>query len=82
MRLFTVNTGVKYQAISTSSVGLSNLTYGGQTMTYVQAGDQVAPQQTLKAEHRVNTNDKRSEYRADELHHDIMTTMMQQHQGI
>ncbi|KAJ0177058.1 hypothetical protein K1T71_007067 [Dendrolimus kikuchii] len=70
--LHTVNTGVKYQTISaTSSVNLGNIAYGGQT-SYVQAESI----HQLKAEQRT---DKR-EYR-DELHHDIMATMMQQHQG-
>lgn len=68
----SVNTGVKYQTISaTSSVNLGNIAYGGQT-SYVQAESI----HQLKAEQRT---DKR-EYR-EELHHDIMATMMQQHQG-
>lgn len=60
---------MKYQTISasTSSVNLGNITYGGQA-SYVQETQQ------LKAE-----RDKR-EYR-EEVHHDIMATMMQQHQG-
>lgn len=70
--LFVVNTGVKYQTISSSSVNLGNIAYGGQT-SYVQAE---TVHQQLKTEQRV---DKR-EYR-EELHHDLMATMMQQHQG-
>ncbi|CAB3223817.1 unnamed protein product [Arctia plantaginis] len=70
--LHTVNTGVKYQTISSSSsVNLGNIAYGGQT-SYVQAE---TVHQQLKTEQRV---DKR-EYR-EELHHDLMATMMQQHQ--
>ncbi|XP_059053084.1 zinc finger and BTB domain-containing protein 14-like isoform X1 [Achroia grisella] len=69
--LHSVNTGVKYQTISTSSVNLGNIAYGGQA-SYVQAE---TVHQQLKAEQRT---DKR-EYR-DELHHDLMATMMQQHQ--
>lgn len=69
-----MNTGVKYQTISaTSSVNLGNIAYGGQA-SYVQAE---TVHQQLKAEQRA---DKR-EYR-EELHHDLMATMMQQHQGI
>lgn len=68
-----VNTGVKYQTISSSSVNLGNIAYGGQA-SYVQAE---TVHQHLKAEQRP---DKR-EYR-EELHHDLMATMMQQHQGI
>ncbi|KAJ8730273.1 hypothetical protein PYW07_017311 [Mythimna separata] len=71
--IHTVNTGVKYQTISSSSVNLGNIAYGGQA-SYVQAE---TVQQHLKAEQRP---DKR-EYR-EELHHDLMATMMQQHQGI
>ncbi|XP_026725203.1 neurotrophin receptor-interacting factor homolog [Trichoplusia ni] len=72
--IHTVNTGVKYQTISaTSSVNLGNIAYGGQA-SYVQAE---TVHQQLKAEQRA---DKR-EYR-EELHHDLMATMMQQHQGI
>ncbi|KAL4709925.1 hypothetical protein ACJJTC_003888 [Scirpophaga incertulas] len=68
--IHTVNTGVKYQTISasSSSVNLGNICYGAQT-GYVQA----ETVQHLKAEQRV---DKR-EYR-EELHHDLMATMMQQ----
>ncbi|KAG6450326.1 hypothetical protein O3G_MSEX006510 [Manduca sexta] len=71
--IHTVNTGVKYQTISasTSSVNLGNITYGGQA-SYVQTE---TVQQQLKAEQRT---DKR-EYR-EELHHDLMATMMHQHQ--
>ncbi|KAL0841008.1 hypothetical protein ABMA28_014783 [Loxostege sticticalis] len=70
--IHTVNTGVKYQTISasTSSVNLGNITYGGQT-SYVQA----ETVQQLKEQRA----DKR-EYR-EELTHDLMATMMQQHQG-
>lgn len=68
-------TGVKYQTISSSSVNVGGVTYatagpgvaGG--AGYVQA-DTV---HQLKAEQRI---DKR-EYR-EELHHDLMATMMQQ----
>lgn len=67
---FAVNTGVKYQTIS-SSVNLGNIAYGGQA-NYVQ-GETV---HQMKAEQRM---DKR-EFR-EELHHDLMATMMQQHQG-
>ncbi|KAJ2946112.1 hypothetical protein O0L34_g5034 [Tuta absoluta] len=69
--LHTVNTGVKYQTISasSSSVNLGNISYGGQS--YVQA----ETVQQLKAENRA---DKR-EFR-EEVHHDLMATMMQQHQ--
>ncbi|XP_068631667.1 uncharacterized protein [Battus philenor] len=68
--LHTVNTGVKYQTISasTSSVNLGNIAYGGQG-GYVQA----ETVHQLKAEQRT---DKR-EYR-EEIHHDLMATMMQQ----
>ncbi|XP_075973622.1 uncharacterized protein LOC142974932 isoform X2 [Anticarsia gemmatalis] len=70
--IHTVNTGVKYQTISaSSSVNLGNIAYGGQT-SYVQAE---TVHQQLKSEQRA---DKR-EYR-EELHHDLMATMMQQHQ--
>ncbi|CAG9786314.1 unnamed protein product [Diatraea saccharalis] len=63
-----VNSGVKYQTISaSSSVNLGNIAYGGGQTSYVQE-----TVQQLKAEQR----DKR-EYR-DELHHDLMATMMQQ----
>lgn len=66
----TVNAGVKYQTISasTSSVNLGNITYGGQT-SYVQAESI----QQLKSEHRTE--------KREEIHHDLMATMMQQHQG-
>lgn len=68
--LHTVNTGVKYQTISaSSSVNLGNIAYGGQA-SYVQAE---TVHQQLKSEQRA---DKR-EYRED-LHHDLMATMMQQ----
>lgn len=69
--IVTVNTGVKYQTISasSSSVNLGNITYGGQT-SYVQTE---SVQQQLKAEHRA----EKREYR-EELHHDLMATMMQQ----
>lgn len=65
-----MNAGVKYQTISasTSSVNLGNITYGGQT-SYVQAESV----QQLKAEHRTE--------KREEIHHDLMATMMQQHQG-
>lgn len=60
---------MKYQTISaTSSVNLGNIAYGGQG-GYVQA----ETMHQLKAEQRI---DKR-EYR-EELHHDLMATMMQQ----
>ncbi|CAH0398015.1 unnamed protein product [Chilo suppressalis] len=65
--IHTVNTGVKYQTISSSSVNLGNIAYGGGQTSYVQE-----TVQQLKAEQR----DKR-EYR-EELHHDLMATMMQQ----
>lgn len=69
---FAVNTGVKYQTISaSSSVNLGNIAYGGQT-SYLQA----ETVHQMKAEQRM---DKR-EFR-EELHHDLMATMMQQHQG-
>ncbi|CAH0701370.1 unnamed protein product [Spodoptera exigua] len=72
--IHTVNTGVKYQTISaSSSVNLGNIAYGGQA-SYVQAE---TVHQQLKAEQRP----EKREYR-EELHHDIMATMMQQHQGI
>lgn len=67
---FAVNTGAKYQTVSTS-VNLGNIAYGGQP-NYVQA-ESVQP---MKVEQRT---DKR-EYR-EELQHDLVTTMMQQHQG-
>ncbi|XP_028043982.1 zinc finger protein 551-like isoform X1 [Bombyx mandarina] len=69
--IHTVNAGVKYQTItaSSSSVNLGNVSYGGQT-SYVQAEVQQLKEQRL---------DKR-EYR-EELHHDLMATMMHQHQG-
>lgn len=69
---FAVNTGVKYQTVSSSSsVNLGNIAYGGQT-SYMQA----ETVHQMKAEQRV---DKR-EFR-EEIHHDLMATMMQQHQG-
>lgn len=67
-----MNTGVKYQTISSSSVNLGNIAYGGQT-SYVQA----ETVHQMKAEHRTD----RREFR-EEIHHDLMATMMQQHQGM
>lgn len=54
-------------------MNLGNIAYGGQA-SYVQAE---TVHQQLKAEQRP----EKREYR-EELHHDIMATMMQQHQGI
>ncbi|CAH0719546.1 unnamed protein product, partial [Brenthis ino] len=68
--IHTVNTGVKYQSITatSSTVNVGNIAYGGAGQVgYVQ-------ETVLKGEQR----DKR-EYR-DELHHDLMASMMQQHQ--
>ncbi|XP_049869261.1 adult enhancer factor 1-like [Pectinophora gossypiella] len=64
--IHTVNSGVKYQTISasTSSVNLGNIAYGGQT-GYVH--DSVLKERSDKREYR-------------EEHHDLMATMMQQHQ--
>lgn len=57
---------MKYQTISaSSSVNLGNITYGGQT-SYVQAEMHQLKEQRDKREYR------------DDLHHDLMTTMMQQ----
>ncbi|CAH2106637.1 unnamed protein product [Euphydryas editha] len=66
----SVNTGVKYQSITatSSTVNVGNIAYGGSGQVgYVQ-------ETVLKGEQR----DKR-EYR-EELHHDLMASMMQQHQ--
>lgn len=62
---------MKYQSITatSSTVNVGNIAYGGGGQVgYVQ-------ETVLKGEQR----DKR-EYR-DELHHDLMASMMQQHQG-
>ncbi|XP_047529972.1 chorion transcription factor Cf2-like [Vanessa atalanta] len=68
--IHSVNTGVKYQSITatSSTVNVGNIAYGGGGQVgYVQ-------ETVLKGEQR----DKR-EYR-EELHHDLMASMMQQHQ--
>ncbi|CAG9584532.1 unnamed protein product [Danaus chrysippus] len=67
--IHSVNAGVKYQSITatSSTVNVGNIAYGGSGQVgYVQ-------ETVLKGEQR----DKR-EYR--EEHHDIMTSMLQQHQ--
>lgn len=62
-----INAGVKYQAISSST--LNNIAYGQTSYVQAEAVHQMKEQRMDKREF------------SQELHHDLMATMMQQHQG-